>query len=1071
MLQRQTISMPLAQGVDTKTDAKQVVAGKLLQLENGIFTTLKAIRKRNGHEQLGNGITQSSETITAGAGLATFKDELLLANGADLYSYDQANNEWVDKGPFLSVQVAQEPVQHDTFFQFNPDGVTFSNGLQVYAWSEYKYPSPGTQYPTVRYKIIDSSTGQTVVPSTLLSPDGNSAYFPRVVIAGPKILVYYADTTHGAVQVGIIDPYDPAPISTVYDVTALATPATQVLASDQPTYDVCVVNNKIIVAFNNAANPLPAAGGMGIRVFNTSDPTTVVATGSVAERGFPLTVFPLEYPDVGGTQYAFAIAYASLYLSPPITLLVNVRIKVFTENLALLNTTTLVSAAPAATSIPETIAGCQSDYDASTLVVYWSSNYATTTVTPSIDAVINRAQIDSFYLPTPSVTISTDWATALIIAGRPFYRQDGVVYLPIMNKSVTQSTFWIASGLDTYPVPIAKALMGTAANGPSRYQSSNAPVLVGYSNPPSVCQVGTAYRVATQETETSSLISGVVTDAGITALTFEFNDPNHAYQHATLGQNLHFTGGFLQMYDGSRIVEHGFHLYPEFVTAPVPSGTGGSMAPGTYQYTACYEWTDAQGNVHRSAPNIVNTEAVVPPGPSTGSVSVNIPYLQLTAKATDETLAAGETEVRIVVYRTTADGIRFYRLSDPAVPIYNKIGATPAYFTYNDTMADSLAFTSGPQLYNQFVDALATGVPTDLPNDAAPPAGLVQLHNNRLWVLDSTNPLNVWYSKFVELGAPVEFTTEFTKQIDPRGGNVTALASMDDKLLVFKDSHIFYILGRGPESTGQNNDLSDAVLVTTDCGCIEPRSVVGTPFGIMFQSRKGIYLISRSLQVDYVGAPVEAFNGETITSATLVANTNQVRFTLGNGKTLVFDYYVQQWGVFTNQNAVDALIWMGSSVLLKANGRVWKETPGLYTDAGAPIKLRLATSWLSFANVQGFQRVRRAQILGAWKSPHKLKVSVCNDFNDAVTQEMIIDPQAYSAYGDTSPYGENVYGGGFQLYQWRIDLARQKTQAVKFVIEDISAASSGEGMSLTSLAFEVGAKTGLAKVPPSRIYG
>jgi hypothetical protein len=49
MLERQKIVVPLAQGVDTKTDEKQVEAGKLLELENGVFTTLKSIRKRDGN--------------------------------------------------------------------------------------------------------------------------------------------------------------------------------------------------------------------------------------------------------------------------------------------------------------------------------------------------------------------------------------------------------------------------------------------------------------------------------------------------------------------------------------------------------------------------------------------------------------------------------------------------------------------------------------------------------------------------------------------------------------------------------------------------------------------------------------------------------------------------------------------------------------------------------------------------------------------------------------------------------------------------------------------------------------
>ena len=355
-------------------------------------------------------------------------------------------------------------------------------------------------------------------------------------------------------------------------------------------------------------------------------------------------------------------------------------------------------------------------------------------------------------------------------------------------------------------------------------------------------------------------------------------------------------------------------------------------------------------------------------------------------------------------------------------------------------------------------------------NHPAPPTGLIQLHRNRIWTVDSTNPLQLWYSKECNVATPVQFNSSFVKQIDPRGGPITALATVDDKLLVFKQSHIFFVVGQGPTNTNENNDLSDAILITTDCGCVDPRSVVGTPVGIMFKSAKGIYLIDRSLQVQYVGSPVEAFNAETITSATLLANTNQVRFTLQSGKTLVFDYFVQQWGVFTNQYAVDSLNWQETMVMLRSNGTVLKETPGVFTDAGSPIKLKLATSWLSFANVQGFQRVRRAQILGAYSSPHNLSVSVCVDFNDVVVQQATITPATPTYYGGSSPYGsEAVYGGTFQLYQWRIDLARQKTQAVKFIIEELPEATAGEGFNLTSIGFEVGAKTGLNKMPALQI--
>jgi len=53
--------------------------------------------------------------------------------------------------------------------------------------------------------------------------------------------------------------------------------------------------------------------------------------------------------------------------------------------------------------------------------------------------------------------------------------------------------------------------------------------------------------------------------------------------------------------------------------------------------------------------------------------------------------------------------------------------------------------------------------------------------------------------------------------------------------------------------------VTEPSLIPTDTGTINPRSIVLTPMGIMYQSEKGIYLLDRSLQVSYIGADVEAY--------------------------------------------------------------------------------------------------------------------------------------------------------------------------------------------------------------------
>lgn len=551
------------------------------------------------------------------------------------------------------------------------------------------------------------------------------------------------------------------------------------------------------------------------------------------------------------------------------------------------------------------------------------------------------------------------------------------------------------------------------------------------------------------------LVQGALTQTqpNVSSVTFDMAAPRYAVNNAELANNLHLTGGFVQMYDGAAIVEHGFHVYPILSIDEVIS-SGGGLSAGTYYYTACYEWIDNQGNIHQSQPATYKTTGAIG---ANSRVVVKVNYLNLTAKT-------GDRPVQLVIYRTQADKLTLYRVSSLTDPGLNSVNGSDYYFT--DSLSDA-DLAKRPQLYTQPLSA-NNGIATPVENQPAPPTGLIVLHRNRIFLIPSTDALTLWFSKNIGPATPVAFSDTFTQSIDPRGGPVTALATIDDKLLLFKGDRIFFMVGQGPDDLGQNNDLiNGAILITTDCGCIEPRSVVGTPVGIMFQSRKGIYLIDRSLAVQYIGASVERYNNEVITSAVLLAKTNQVRFTLESGKTLMYDYFVGQWGVFTNQHAVDSVIWNGENLILRANGKVLREVEGVFTDDGVPFSMKLATSWLSFANIQGFQRVRRMLVLGGQDAPGQLQISVCVDFDDTIVQQALVTPAQPQTFGSVTPYGGGLYGGTFQLYQWRLDLARQKTQAVKFVIEDLPSVTA-TALNLTSLAFEVGAKQGLNKVPASQ---
>ena len=84
----QDVAVRFGQGIDTKTDAKSVIAGRLIDLQNGSFDKAGKIRKRNGYTAL----TQAKlggGTVAAGSGLLVDGDELvMLADGEVLSNTD-----------------------------------------------------------------------------------------------------------------------------------------------------------------------------------------------------------------------------------------------------------------------------------------------------------------------------------------------------------------------------------------------------------------------------------------------------------------------------------------------------------------------------------------------------------------------------------------------------------------------------------------------------------------------------------------------------------------------------------------------------------------------------------------------------------------------------------------------------------------------------------------------------------------------------------------------------------------------------------------------------------------------
>jgi hypothetical protein len=239
----------------------------------------------------------------------------------------------------------------------------------------------------------------------------------------------------------------------------------------------------------------------------------------------------------------------------------------------------------------------------------------------------------------------------------------------------------------------------------------------------------------------------------------------------------------------------------------------------------------------------------------------------------------------------------------------------------------------------------------------------------------------------------------------------------------------------------------------------------------MFQSEKGIRLLSNGAQgvqtVD-IGQDVEAYRAQSITSATVIDDRSQVRFLTDEGVTLLYDYQFQQWSTWTNHEGVAAVRWKRETyAYVKDSGRVLVEADAVYSDDGVEIRRTVETAWIELRGLQGYQSVRRFSILGHYKSPHRLRVTVYKNYELRASYSFEWDPSttlALSPYGE-GEYGEGVYGGsGSTVYQCRHHVRGSlKVSALKIRIEDIPDLPPGESCVLTELMLEMGMRPGLSR--------
>ncbi|MBV6514147.1 MAG: hypothetical protein FMNOHCHN_03737 [Ignavibacteriaceae bacterium] len=844
----------------------------------------------------------------------------------------------------------------------------------------------------VRYSVIDESSGTVIVQDGLVDTSSES---PKVVGLGNYVYIFYINGT--SLSYKRINIASPQNISSKTDISTEVDPTDKV-------YELKKYNDRVFIAYNHNA----VGGSVRLLYFTISSVLSAEVDLASEEAQTCIGIFTDEandnvvYSFYDGTDLKYTVYSYDLLteILPPTTLETVADVRNITG---------------AATSENE----YSFIYEIEQLISSTPQNY------------IKIVTADS----TGTVGAATSFVRSVGLASK-MYKYNDNYYVLTVHESDLQSTYF----LYTLEGSLVSKLVANAAGG--YLQNSMLPEVTVIKDD-SVFIIPTLKKTSIIQEDGNTFLRPSVNSSRL------YMDDTMSFQTVEIANNLHISGGVLQMYDGDELVEHGFNIFPEYITSAITDVGTGSIANGTRQYVVVYAWTDAQGQIHRSAASIPITVTIAG-GPS--NVELTVPTLRITKK--DDAI--------IEVYRTEDAGTIFYKVTDTTSPVLNS--TTTDTLVFEDTVTDA-ALIDNELLYE------TGGV---LSNIAPPPCAFMTTFKNRLIVKSAEDSNVIWYSKSVEEGKPVEFSDILKVQVDPKGGDVSGLGNMDEKLIIFKPSHIFLLVGDGPNNLGEQNDFGAPQFITSDAGCTDANSIVNFPDGLMFKSKKGIYNLNRGLYPTYIGSPVEDFNELDVVSATLDADSNQVRFITTSSTALIYNYFFGQWSTFTNHAGVGSTIYQNVFTYVKSNGMVYKENREKFTDGSQSIKLKLVTSWIKVAGLQGFQRVYKSLFLGEFKSLHKFRVRIGYNFNTSWTQDItinvgdVIDPQTY---GEASPYGsESVYAGNAPLYQWRIFPKKQKCQAIRFEIQDLQDEVIGESYIINALRLEIGVKANSNKLGKSRSY-
>lgn len=603
-LQKQTVNINFAQGLDKKTDPYQIPIGKFAELKNSVFDSVGRMTKRNGFAPLAALPSTDYSYIT------TFKSNLT-ALGPSVAAYSDPTDDWIASGNYTPINLEVETLVRNNANQVQSDSATAPNGLVCVAFTQ---TLDFITY-TYSYSVLDAESGQPVIPQTTITPaSGVVDGYPQVYVVGNYFIIAY-----GALH-PVNDPH--LEYFAINSTTLAVSAAVSIYNPFNGSFAAVNVNNVLYFVYGDAI-----FGGVKMNTLSSSlvlgpgySPSAIAGADDFsicADTTGVSAVLWINFFSISTTlSYAMAVDTSiSVLLAPTNT---GLGLPTGLHTLAAQNDICTIYAQIGSTLPNDT--GVQSDYintvkiplSGTTVTITIAAPGVVTTAGPhglsvgdgirlattgalptgltagTLYYVYSIPSATSFQLTTspngftgPITTSGTQsgvqsytnealFAQSVGLATKAFIVDD-VQYVTATYQSPFQATYFLLNedGEVVTKIAYQNGAGYRQVNGVFALELTN---LAGVTVLDRTAQFSyltkTLVNAVNRETAVGGVVqsSGIYSQIGTDLALVKFSEPGDLDVIATeTGNNLNVSGGFLWAYDGTLLNENNFFLWPELI--------------------------------------------------------------------------------------------------------------------------------------------------------------------------------------------------------------------------------------------------------------------------------------------------------------------------------------------------------------------------------------------------------------------------------------------------------------------------------------------------------------------------